>query len=263
MVRLDKFLCDCGKGTRSQVKEWIRRGQAEVNGRVEKNPDRKILEEKDEVLFRGESCRKRGFAYYMLNKPAGVVSAAEDRAADTVLDFFKDVPDRDLFPAGRLDKDTTGLLLITNDGALAHRLLSPKRHVDKVYEVRLRQALSEEEIHRLEQGVDIGEEKLTLPARVEVMEDPAPEGIASGNACGNSGAVAGRVIRLTIHEGKFHQIKRMLLAVGNEVVGLKRIAFGPVRLDGDLKEGDYRELTAEEVAALKQAAGMQPDEENP
>lgn len=247
MVRLDKFLSDCQKGTRSQVKNWIRGGQVKVNGSIEKDPGRKIGEDCDEVLLREEICRKRGFAYYMLNKPAGVVSATEDHLTDTVLAFFKDTLDRELFPVGRLDKDTTGLLLITNDGALAHRLLSPKRHVDKVYEVRIRKALTEDEIHRLESGVDIGEEKPTMPARV----------VVSGGA-----AADGKVIQMTIHEGKFHQIKRMLLAVDNEVTGLKRIAFGPVKLEDNLKEGAYRELTKDEVTALRQAAGLENASEN-
>ena len=233
MVRLDKFLCDCNLGTRSQVKDWVRQGQVTVNGQTVKKSDVKIDEDADIVAFRGERCGYRRFAYYMLHKPAGVVSATVDNTADTVLSLLKGVKDKELFPVGRLDKDTTGLLLITNDGELAHKLLSPKKHVDKSYLTEIRAPLSEADILKLTEGVDIGEEALTLPARVQVLD-------------------VSHII-LTIHEGKFHQVKRMLKAVDNEVLSLKRISFGPLQLDEDLAPGAFRELTQQEIASLQSA----------
>ena len=169
--------------------------------------------------------------YYMLNKPQGVVSATMDNHDKTVLDLLKDAPGKDLFPVGRLDKDTEGLLLITNDGELSHNLLSPKKHVDKTYLVETRELVTSEMVQRLEQGVDIGEEKLTLPAKVKILED--------------------KKIELTITEGKFHQVKRMLKAVENEVVYLKRLTMGSLVLDEKLALGEYRCLTEEEVSKLK------------
>jgi len=221
-----------GKGTRSQVKEQIRKGLVTVNGREIKSADTRIDEEADKVCFCGEELSFRKYVYFMLNKPAGVVSATEDRISATVLGLLREEDRRPgLFPVGRLDKDTEGLLLLTNDGALAHRLLSPKKHVDKTYRVEITKALDREEIKALEQGVEIGEGCITLPARVAVLEE--------------------RVILLTIHEGKFHQVKRMLQAVGNQVTGLKRIAFGGLSLDNGLLPGEYRELTDEELCILR------------
>lgn len=232
MVRLDKYLCDCNIGTRSQVKDWIRHGLVSVNGTVSKKADIKIDEEKDNVSFRGEACLYRKYAYYMLHKPQGVVSATNDNTAQTVLSLLKEVKDKELFPVGRLDKDTTGLLLITNDGDLAHCMLSPKRHVDKTYLVGIQKPLSADDIKYLEEGVDIGEEQLTLPAKIQVKED-----------C---------LILLTIHEGRFHQVKRMLKAVNNEVCSLKRVSFGPLQLDENLNPGSFRELTQQELTYLLQ-----------
>ena len=231
MVRLDKFLCDCNIGTRSQIKDYIRLGHVCINGTVVKKADSKLDEINDKVTFRGEPCSFRKYAYYMLNKPKGVVSATTDNTADTVLSLLIGVKDKDLFPVGRLDKDTTGLLLITNDGALAHNLLSPKKHVEKTYLTGIRTPLTEAEIEQLESGVDIGEEEITLPARVRVVDQHS--------------------ILLTIHEGRFHQVKRMLKAVGNEVVSLKRVSFGTLSLDDTLKPGAYRELTSEEILSLQ------------
>lgn len=230
MVRLDKFLCDCNIGTRSQVKDWIRHGQVIVNGVPAKKPEIKINEATDQVTFRGEPCVYKKYAYYLLNKPQGVVSATTDNTADTVLSLLKGVKEKDLFPVGRLDKDTTGLLLITNDGELAHRMLSPRKHVDKTYLVGIKTPLSQDDISRLETGVDIGEEQPTLPAKVQIMDEHR--------------------LLLTIHEGRFHQVKRMLQAVDNEVCTLQRISFGPLQLDSSLKEGDFRELTPQELEVL-------------
>lgn len=231
-MRLDKFLCEMNIGSRSEVKELIRRGAVTVNGLPAKAADCKIHENADTVCVNGRQLFYQQYFYYMLNKPQGVISATEDKVSVTVMELLAPEDRRpDLFPAGRLDKDTEGFLLLTNDGGLAHRLLSPKRHVDKTYLVSIRHGLSKEEIQRLEQGVDIGEEHLTRPARV------LP-------------AAAENQILLTIQEGKFHQIKRMLKAVDNEVTALKRISFGPLTLDEDLQPGEYRPLTEEEVRIL-------------
>lgn len=230
-MRLDKFLCEMNLGTRSQVKSYVRRGQASVNGVTAVDPQMKIREGMDEVVFRGQILCYRKNVYYMLNKPAGVVSATRDNTAPTVVSLLKDCGREGLFPVGRLDKDTEGLLLLTDDGELAHRLLSPRKHVDKTYQVTVERSLETEDILRLEQGVDIGEEKPTLPARVQVLEDS--------------------VILLTIQEGKFHQVKRMLQAVNRQVLALKRVSFGALELDQSLEPGQYRELTPEEILSLQ------------
>ncbi len=251
-MRLDRFLSELNIGTRSQVKSALRQGLVTVNGLTERDAGRRIDELSDRVCFQGRSLHYRKFVYYMLNKPAGVVSATRDNTAETVVSLLGEDALRDIFPVGRLDKDTTGLLLLTNDGELSHRLLSPKRHVDKVYRVTIEHPLSEEEKTGLEQGVDIMEEGHsmeegqshagscpgeavwhTLPARVEILSD--------------------REILLTIHEGKFHQVKRMLRAVGNRVLALERVGFGGLVLDQGLKPGEYRELTEQEVDSLHEA----------
>lgn len=230
-MRLDRFLCEMNQGSRSQVKELIRRGQVTVNGISVRSADSRLDETADVVCVRGQELSYQKFYYYMLNKPAGCVSAVRDESAAVVLELLKPEDRKSgLFPAGRLDKDTEGFLLLTNDGELAHRLLAPGKHVDKTYLVNMEHGLSEEDKERLEQGVDIGEAKRTLPARVERAGE--------------------RVIRLTIHEGRFHQVKRMLKAVGNGVTALKRISFGGLTLDDALQPGEYRKLTEDEVKIL-------------
>lgn len=231
-MRLDKFLCEMNIGTRSQVKDYIRKGQVTVNGGIAKKPEEKVTEDKDVITFQGRVLTYQKFYYYMLNKPQGVVSATKDNMDKTVLDLLK-TDCKDIFPVGRLDKDTEGLLLLTNDGELAHNMLSPKKHVDKTYLVTIKRALLPQEITALEQGVDIGDEKLTAPAKVAVLD--------------------AEHIHLTIHEGRFHQVKRMLKAVDNEVFSLKRITFGALTLDEGLAPGEYRELTAQEVVSLHEA----------
>lgn len=234
-MRLDKFLCEMNVGTRSQVKSYIRQGLVRVNDAAADRADRKIDEVQDRITFRGNLLHYRRFVYYMLHKPKGTLSATTDNTAPTVVSLLGEDRREDIFPVGRLDKDTTGLLLLTNDGELAHGLLSPKRRVDKVYLVTTACPLSREDIARLEQGVDIGEAKPTLPSHVEVCgEDPE-----------------GSQILLTIHEGKFHQVKRMLQAVNNEVLELKRVSFGGLQLGEELAPGKYRELTEEELRLLK------------
>lgn len=232
MIRLDKFLCDRQEGSRSQVKELIRKGRVCVNGLVEKKPESKI-DENAQVTVDGRLIGGESLVYYMLNKPAGVVSATRDNFDKTVLDLLQDAPGKNLSPVGRLDKDTEGLLLITNDGELAHRLLSPKKHVEKTYYVKTKRPVNKESLEKLKAGVDIGEEKLTLPAKAEYVPE---EGESA--------------IYLTITEGKFHQVKRMLHAVDNEVIYLKRISMGELKLDETLEKGCYRPLTKEERKAL-------------
>ena len=232
-MRLDKFLCQMNAGTRSQVKLYIRQGLVTVNGQTEEACDRQIDEGIDLISFRGQELVYVKERSYMLNKPAGVVSATRDNTAGTVVELLSPEDRKDVFPVGRLDKDTEGLLILTNDGHLAHRLLSPKSHVDKTYLVSLEHSLSALDVNRLESGVDIGEERLTLPAKVETVDE--------------------RTVLLTIREGKYHQIKRMLREVGNGVTALKRIAFAGLLLDENLGPGEYRELTKEEVTALHEA----------
>ena len=235
-MRLDKYLAEMGVGTRQEVKKQIRQGKAAVNGTVVKAADTKIDETSDEVTICGRNISYVSYEYYMLNKPAGVVSATEDRRDTTVIDLIKEKKRKDLFPVGRLDKDTEGLLLITNDGDLAHRLLAPKKHVDKVYYAKIDGMVTEEDVKRFAEGIDIGaeEEEMTRPAKLDIMKSAEES-----------------EIRLTIHEGKFHQVKRMFLAVGKEVTYLKRERMGPLCLDENLKPGEYRLLTEEEIENVR------------
>lgn len=204
-----------------------------VNGAPARRPEDKIDTEKDSVVFRGSPLGYTEYEYFMLNKPAGVVSATEDRTERTVLDLIDARQRKDLFPVGRLDKDTEGLLLVTNDGGMAHRLLSPKKHVDKVYYAKVAGRITEEHVRLFAEGVDIGDEKPTLPAELTVL---------------SSGEIS--EIELVIREGRFHQVKRMFQAAGGEVIYLKRLRMGSLVLDRELQPGEYRKLTEEEVRAL-------------
>lgn len=236
MIRLDKYLADMGCGTRQEVKKFIRSGQVSVDGIVVKKPETKVEQTVQEVFLNGEKVGYESFEYYMLNKPAGVISATEDQSCQTVVDLIKDKKRKDLFPVGRLDKDTEGLLLITNDGALAHRLLSPKKHVDKCYFARICGKVTEEDVRSFEKGVNIGSQEqpeITMPGKLEII---TLDDISK--------------IRLTIQEGKFHQVKRMFQAVGKEVIYLKRLRMGTLILDENLGIGEYRPLTKEELEKL-------------
>ena len=238
MMRLDKYLADMGEGTRQEVKKYIRRGSVTVNGEQVRSPERKV-DERDQVCLDGRKASYAAEEYFMLNKPAGVVSATEDKRDRTVLDLIQYKKRKDLFPVGRLDKDTEGLLLITNDGALSHRLLSPRHHVDKTYYVEVQGHVTEENRAAFQRGVNIGTEEeplVTMPARLEILE---------------AGQSLSRV-RLTIREGKFHQVKRMFLSQGMEVTYLKRESMGSLRLDDSLAPGDYRPLTEHEIKRLKE-----------
>lgn len=232
-IRLDKYLADMGAGTRSEVKKAIRNGNVTVNGTVVLRPETKVDTEADGIACGGALTVYEEHEYYMLNKPAGVVSARTDSREQTVTDLIREKKRRDLFPVGRLDKDTEGLLLITDDGELAHRLLSPKKHVDKVYFARIRGCVTEADVQTFLSGVDIGDEKPALPAELHIL------------SAGDTSEIT-----LTIREGRFHQVKRMFHAVGKEVIYLKRLSMGTLVLDESLKPGEYRKLTEEEVDAL-------------
>jgi len=237
-MRLDKFLSDCGLGTRKQLKEYIKNGMVTVDGNIISKPEFAVDPNKNEIFFSGESLTENysEFRYYILNKPQGVVSATKDNHDKTVLDLIDTGLDKNLAPVGRLDKDTEGLLIITNDGKLTHSLLSPKKHVEKEYVVYTRDKVSDEDIRKLEEGLDIGDEEPTLPAKAFIKQDENGE----------------ETLHLILHEGRFHQVKRMLLAVGNEVTFLRRIRMGKLSLTGDLKVGEYRELTKEELSLLQE-----------
>ena len=232
MIRLDKYLCEMEAGTRSEVKAFIKKGRVTVNGETAKAPEQKVDETRDTVTLDGHSFSYQKFFYYMLHKPAGVVTAVRDHHDQTVLDLLVDAPGKDLSPVGRLDKDTEGLLLITNDGALSHRLLSPVKHVPKTYLVHTKRPVTSQMCEKLEAGVEIGDETPTAPAKAKLLSD---------TDCG---------LLLTITEGRFHQVKRMLQAVGNEVVYLKRLSMGTLVLDETLPKGSWRALTEEEKAQL-------------
>ena len=232
-LRLDKYLADMGLGTRSEVKQAVRKGRVQVNGQTVREPEYKTETETDQVWFDGQPAAYREYEYYMLNKPAGVISASEDPRERCVVDLIESRKRKDLFPVGRLDKDTEGLLLITNDGGLAHRLLSPKKHVDKVYYARVQGRVTQEDAELFRRGVDIGEKKKTLPAELRIL---------------NAGEIS--EIELTIREGKFHQVKRMFHAAGKEVLYLKRLQMGSLRLDESLKPGEYRTLNTQELDIL-------------
>lgn len=231
MIRLDKLLAHSGYGSRKEVKELIRKGQVSVNEVVIKDDDFKVDEVNDEVIVEGIIVDYQKFIYIMMNKPDGVLSATYDPKDPIVLDLIEDTPTRGLFPVGRLDKDSEGLLLITNDGKLAHELLSPKKHVDKVYYIEYEGELVSDVKERFKEGIILEDNYKCLPASIELLND-------------NKAYV-------TISEGKFHQVKRMINMCNGEVTYLKRIKFGPLELDNSLKEGEYRFLSNLELESLK------------
>lgn len=237
-MRLDKYLAEMGAGTRSEVKKLVRAGRVTINGAVAEKPEQKVDPETDTICLDGEALLYAAYEYYLFHKPAGCVSATEDKIHKTVMDYLTDTLRDDLFPVGRLDIDTEGLLLITNDGALAHELLSPAHHVKKIYYARVAGRVTEEDARLFQEGVDIGEEKLTKPAELVIL--------TSGEES---------EIELTITEGKFHQVKRMFQAVGKEVVYLKRLSMGPLTLPETLLPGEYRALTQEELMLLQKETG--------
>lgn len=234
LIRLDKFLADAKVGSRSEVKGYIKKGRIRINEEIAAKAEEKIDTEKDMVFFDDTRVCAKGFVYYMLNKPRGVVSATSDNLNQTVIDLIPEKYQEELFPVGRLDKDTEGLLIITNDGVLAHNLLSPKKHVSKKYYALIKGFVTEEDVAMFQEGLDIGEKKPTMPADLHILKS---QEISE--------------IEVTICEGKFHQVKRMFQAVSKEVIYLKRISMGKLELDKRLQPGEYRYLTEEEIGLLK------------
>ena len=232
-MRIDKFLGLTGCATRTEAKKIIRSGAVTVNGVALRNADAKIDPENDRVVFCGKEVIYRKYTYIMMNKPEGVVSATEDGKDKTVIDLLpNDMRKTDLFPCGRLDKNTLGLMLITDNGDLAHRLLAPKSHVEKKYYFRSKFALSEEDSKRFERGLVLDDGYETKPAKIDLAGD------------NNEGVI-------TLVEGKYHQIKRMLDSLGNKITYLERITFGPLTLDKGLARGEWRFLSEEEIAVLE------------
>lgn len=235
-MRLDKYLSDMGAGTRSELKKEIRKGAVSVDGAVVKDPGCSVSSS-SHVVYKGAVIGYDEFEYYMLNKPAGVISASEDDREPTVVDLIDEPKRKDLFPVGRLDRDTEGLLLITNDGALAHRLLSPKHHVDKTYYVEVSGTLNESDVELFAEGLVLPDGLQCLPAELKILSVSDEEFTSEAE--------------ITICEGKFHQVKRMFGAVGAEVIYLKRLSMGPLSLDPELEPGEYRPLTPDEMESLE------------
>ncbi|MDB4868546.1 MAG: rRNA pseudouridine synthase [Cohnella sp.] len=263
-IRLDRMLGNLGYGTRSGMKLLVRQGAVTVNGQQVKDPGMQIDPDIDEVVLDGETIRYRDTVYVLLHKPAGVVSATEDVRERTVLDLLDpEVTVFSPFPVGRLDKDTEGLLLLTNDGKLAHELLSPRKHVPKTYRALIAGQVGAAETEIFRRGVTLDDGYVTLPAELAVLASAnaaeAPghpkmaEAFARVSADSSAWADSDTVcwIELTIHEGKFHQVKRMFEAVGRKVVYLRRVSMGPLRLDPGLAPGEWRELTDEETESLR------------
>ena len=237
MERLDKILANSGYGSRKDVKKLIKSGLIEVNGEKIKSSNIQVDVNKNRIIVNGEPLIYKKYIYLMMNKPDGVVSATFDNFDETVIDLLEEYhASFNPFPVGRLDKDTVGLLILTNDGELNHRMISPKWHVDKVYYAEIDKAVDEEDIKAFEEGIEIDNEYKCMPAKLSILS-------ADSN---------GSRVMVTIQEGKFHQVKKMFLARNKKVVYLKRVSFGPIKLDESINEGDYRELTEEEVKILKE-----------
>lgn len=233
-MRLDKLLVEMQIGSRSEVKKYIKNGLVCVDGVSKLKSEQQVNPDVNHITFKGKKIEYQAFEYYMLYKPSDCVTARTDNLHKTVMDYI--VSNRkDLSPVGRLDLDTEGLLLITNDGKLSHKLLSPTKHVSKVYEANIEGCVTETDIKSFAEGLDIGDDTLTKPAKLEILE-------------------AGDIsrIRISITEGRYHQVKRMFLAVGKKVLFLKRLQMGSLCLDKNLKPGEYRALTLEEIQQLQE-----------
>lgn len=235
-LRIDKILSNLGYGSRAEIKRDCKHGVIEVNGKIISNPGTQVDPENDEILYSGERVEYREYIYIMMNKPDGYISATFDKRDPIVLDLIDDPSYLafEPFPVGRLDKDTEGLLVLTNDGKLSHRVLSPKKHVPKTYYAKVEGVVSDEDIKSFEEGVVLDDGYKTMPSQLKILRsDELSE------------------IELTIHEGKFHQVKRMFESVGKKVVYLKRLSMGKLKLDESLGLGEYRELTDEEVKLIE------------
>lgn len=235
-MRLDKYLVACSIGSRTEVKNFLKAGRVTVNGKKEKSAKLHINEGTDEICFDGQKLDYEEFVYYMMNKPQGVISATEDPKHKTVLDLLDDYARaKEVFPVGRLDIDTHGLLLLTNDGKLAHALLSPKRHVDKTYLAQVNGIMTDEDIETFAKGIPL-KDFTCQPAKLELVSIDREKDQS--------------LVRVTIAEGKFHQVKRMVAYCGKEVVDLQRLTMGTLTLDENLKRGEWRRLTKEELEDL-------------
>lgn len=230
-MRLDKFLANMGVGTRTEVKQLLKKGNIEVNQKVEKSPKTQINPEQDEISVNGEQIEYIDHIYIMLNKPKGYISATHDDSAQTVIDLIPEYQHLDIFPVGRLDKDTEGLLLITNDGQFNHNLMSPTKHVSKTYEVVSKFPIKESDILAFEKGIELSDGPVKPAQLVKVNET---------------------ISHVTIYEGKYHQVKRMFHAIENEVLELKRLKIANLAIDDNLQSGEYRLLTDEEIQLLQQ-----------
>lgn len=235
-LRIDKILSNVGYGSRAEIKKYCKYGIIFVNGQVVNNPGLQVDPENDEIIFDGEKVNYREFVYIMLNKPGGYISATYDKFDPIVLDLID--PSYlvfEPFPVGRLDKDTEGLLVLTNDGQLSHRVLSPKKHVPKTYYAKVEGVVTNDDILEFEKGVVLDDGYKTMPSQLKILKsDEISE------------------IELTIHEGKFHQVKRMFESVGKKVVYLKRLSMGNLKLDESLALGAYRELTIDEIKQMEE-----------
>ena len=230
VVRVDKILSELGFGSRSEIKKYAKAGKIRINDKVIKKADEKVDSERDKLYFEGRQVVLEEFETYVLYKPAGYVCATKDNVHKTVMELI-DSDRKNIVPVGRLDLDTEGLLILTNDGALNHRLVSPASHVDKIYYAKFDGTLADDAIERTAKGLDIGEGEVSKPAKLEILSSDE--------------------VKLTIHEGKFHQVKRMIKALGGEVTYLKRIDFGGLNLDDlNLKKGESRKISKEEVEKL-------------
>lgn len=252
-MRIDKFLSQMQIATRSESKKMLRTGRVCINGTVISDGSVKCDPESDIILVDGTPVSYRKFQYLMLHKPAGCVTATEDAQDKTVMDYLPSNRRKHMSPVGRLDKDTEGLLLITDDGELNHFLLSPARHVEKTYYARIRGIVTEREVKAFAEGLSIGEKKPTAPAVLKTLSIQEND---SGLLEDDTKGTGQSEILVTITEGKFHQVKRMFQAVGMEVLYLKRLSMGPLHLDEKLAPGEWRELTEEEIQQLRECSNV-------
>ena len=236
-MRLDKFLVENGLGSRSQVKELLKKGLVLVNGRAEKSPKTQINETADEIVVSGQKLTYEKFVYYLLNKPKGYISATEDERHKTVLDLLDETArQKEVFPVGRLDIDTHGLLLLTNNGKLAHAMLSPKKHVEKIYRAQVAGLMNQSDVERFATGIEL-KDFTCQPAQLKILEVDEEKETS--------------LVEISLSEGKFHQVKRMVAACGKEVTDLQRLTMGPLQLDPELALGEWRRLTEEELKSLE------------
>ena len=236
-MRLDKFLAENGLGSRAQVKQLLKKGLVLVNGRAEKFPKTQIDERADEIVVSGQRLTYEKFVYYLLNKPQGVISATEDDRHKTVLDLLDETArQKEVFPVGRLDIDTHGLLLLTNNGKLAHAMLSPKKHVEKIYRAQVAGLMNQADEERFAAGIEL-KDFTCQPAQLKILELDEEKETS--------------LVEITLAEGKFHQVKRMVAACGKEVTDLQRLTMGLLQLDPALALGEWRRLTETEILSLE------------